>query len=193
MKLAINMDYFVIQPWSRWSVSVVGTKNLCRAIIYRNQTNNENLRKTHLNIPAYSSDTWWETAVGVRTAVWSTHPEVSVTGQLVSVLFFSALEQMLSWWLKSASHCTFLVQPSTRLCSKFTPSRNPSDVIKIAPNCWPMKCKIQRKTSASSFCCILPTVNVPLFCLLYFPTLHLDPRLFLPEGRAGISWVYSEQ
>jgi len=47
------------------SVSAVGTENLCSVIIYRNQTNSENLRKTHLNIPAYSSDTWWETVVRV--------------------------------------------------------------------------------------------------------------------------------
>ena len=93
-------------------VSVVGTENLCKAIIYMNQT--------HLNIPSYSSDTWWETALRVPTAVWSTHPGVSVTGQLVSVLFLSALQQMLSWWPKSASHCTLLVQPSARLCSSFT-------------------------------------------------------------------------
>ena len=46
------------------SVSVVGTEYLCRSIIYRQQRNNENLHKTHLNIPAYSSDTWWETVSG---------------------------------------------------------------------------------------------------------------------------------
>ena len=57
------------------------------------------------------------------------------------------------------------MQPSTRLCSKFTPARNPSDVIKIAPKCWPSKFKIQRKPSASFFCCILQqsTYHYPIF------------------------------
>ena len=123
----------------------------------------------------------------------STIPEVSVTGQLVFVPFSSALEQMPSWWSKSASHCTLLMQPSTRLCSKFTPARNPLDVNKIAPKCWPTKCKIQRKPSASFFCCILPTAHLPLPFLLYFPTFYLDSRLFLPEGRAGTSWEYSDK
>jgi hypothetical protein len=78
------------------------------------------------------------------------------------------------------------MQTSTRLCSKFTPTRIPSFLIKIASKCWPITCKIQRKPSASFFCCIVPTVHLPLPFLLHFSTFYLDSMLFYQKDERAL-------
>ena len=127
-----------------------------------------------------------ETAARVRVSTpdcrleLSTHPKGPATDHREPgfLWFSSAVEQMMSSYLKSTLNCTLLMQPS---------QRDPNFVIMLLS-----KHKFQPKLSTRSPSCRLHTVHFPSPDL-HYQTLYLTYGLPLPEGRAGTASEPSKQ